>query len=268
MTSARILNDLERFLHRRHTIIHYHIFKNAGTSVDFSLSTFFGSRWLSFEGHDAHDILPASKLTDLLMKNRGLQAVSTHLGRPPLPAIRCYPITFLRQPLLRAYSVYNFVKNDVSQPQHEIARRGSFADFLDYCIANYFSLGRVICNYQTFHLSRASFRFNDPMRPEIVEADLEEVKLLLRSWQIVGIVEHYKASIDRYNALYSKFFPGLSMQFQHENRTDSDSIQFEDRIDSITRIINSATLSRFYEANELDYRLYSWALLEFCYKSA
>ena len=42
--------------YENYKICHYHIFKNAGTSLDKALQKYFGSNWSAFEGIHAHDI--------------------------------------------------------------------------------------------------------------------------------------------------------------------------------------------------------------------
>jgi len=43
-------------------LVHYHIFKNAGSSIDACLRRSLGKRWGCFEGGHAHDIQSAGLL--------------------------------------------------------------------------------------------------------------------------------------------------------------------------------------------------------------
>jgi hypothetical protein len=71
----------------RALIIHYHIFKNAGTSVDFALSESFGDKWTTFEGKDACDLLTSAQLARFIDEDPDLKAISSHLARPPFPLL-------------------------------------------------------------------------------------------------------------------------------------------------------------------------------------
>ena len=93
-------------------IIHYHIFKNAGTSIDYALKRVFGDAWGVFESDNAHTILTAEDLRKYLVDHIELKAVSSHVLRPPLTNDHSLPILFLRHPILRAKSVYEFCKKD------------------------------------------------------------------------------------------------------------------------------------------------------------
>src|SRR3954453_1717672 len=50
----------------RSVLVHYHIFKNAGSSVDFALVRSFGSGWASFEGRHAEDVQTSEQLRRFL----------------------------------------------------------------------------------------------------------------------------------------------------------------------------------------------------------
>jgi hypothetical protein len=103
-------------------IVHYHIFKNAGSSVDAGLHAFFGDSWYNFEGAHAHDVQSTESLRRFIAACPMLRAVSSHLARPPLPYTNAIPIVFLRHPILRALSVYEFVRRNPDQFTHEQAR--------------------------------------------------------------------------------------------------------------------------------------------------
>lgn len=102
-------------------IIHHHIFKNAGTSIDGALKERLGPAFGVFEGNHPHDIKDKTAIQAFFREHPKLIAVSTHLGRPQLPLEQFFPIVFLRHPYLRAKSVYTFTKKDPSQYFHQAA---------------------------------------------------------------------------------------------------------------------------------------------------
>ena len=118
----------------RPVLVHYHIFKNAGTSVDVALQRSFGSRWTTFEGSHARDVQTSGQLGRFLQDRPEVCAVSSHLARPPLPFPGCRPIAFLRHPLLRARSVYEFVRRYPEQPGCPASHRQSFSMFVQWAL--------------------------------------------------------------------------------------------------------------------------------------
>ncbi len=98
-------------------IAHGHIFKNAGTTFDYSLERNFGKRFV-----DHRDDAPMRKkgskyLKNYLKENKHLQAISSHhmcYPFPNLPETKIIPAYFFRHPIERIRSVYNFERKQKS----------------------------------------------------------------------------------------------------------------------------------------------------------
>src|SRR5262245_50872737 len=110
-------------------IIHYHIYKNAGSSIDWLLQNSFGPSWATFEGAHATDIQMAQRLSAFLASRPDIRAVSSHLARPPLPFPGDKAIVMIRHPIDRVMSVYAFARKDTSQSDHGIATAGDLSDY-------------------------------------------------------------------------------------------------------------------------------------------
>lgn len=242
----------------RTILVHYHIFKNAGSSVDASLKASFGSAWAEFEGSHAHDIQSSTQLSHFLDANRHLVAVSSHLARPPLPWAGCLPVVFLRHPLLRAHSVYEFTRKDSSQPYSDIARSAGFADYVRWALRN--ERGSVVIrNYQVIHLSEASWRSENILDAQAGPHDLEQACNLLTAWGIVGIVESYALSANVFQKTYGPLLPGLEFGYLHENATKLVQGTVEDQTDRIRLSIGNSLYDEFMAINALDLDLYKHA---------
>ena len=99
----------------RRVIAHLHLFKNAGTSIDASLERNFGDGWVKHDNPHGGLVLTSSELVAYLADRPAVQAVSSHLLRPPLThagqgydEITIDPIVFLRHPIDRIRSAYEF----------------------------------------------------------------------------------------------------------------------------------------------------------------
>jgi hypothetical protein len=137
-------------------LIHFHIYKNAGSSIDRLLAESFGDAWTTFED-PSHDIIDCHRLRRLLAARPGLRAVSSHRFRAPLPCRSARPMVMLRHPVDRARSIYHFARRDPTQHDHAVARNGSFADYVEHYLPQK-DAGVVIRDYQVVHLSDASMR--------------------------------------------------------------------------------------------------------------
>ncbi len=239
-------------------ILHYHIFKNAGSSVDAVLRSSFGGAWTGFEGTNAHDVQSAGDIARFLAAHPEVRALSTHLGRPPLPHAACLPIAFLRHPLLRARSVYEFVRHDPAQPDHGAAARDSFSGYVRWALASNDG-GIVIRNYQVVHLSTASFRCPSILETEATEHDLDEACTLLAGWGMVGIVEEFARSAALFQHRYGPLAPGLDFQPVWHNRLATvRTAPVTELLEEVHDALGDELLARLQAANALDMRLYEF----------
>lgn len=242
----------------RPILVHYHIFKNAGCSIDASLQASFGADWVEFEGSHAHDIQSAERLSAFLQANPTVRAVSSHLARPPLPCEGCLPVVFLRHPLLRARSVYEFTRRDRNQPFSDVARENGFAGYIRWALRR--ERGSIVIrNYQVVHLSQASWRCGDILGAEAEKGDLVEAKELLTGWGVAGIVEAYALSARTFQALYGPRMAGLDFKYRHVNATSSEHGSAEERIEQSGKLLGTTLRDDFMESNALDMAIYEHA---------
>jgi hypothetical protein len=244
----------------RPVLVHYHIFKNAGTSVDVALQRSFGPRWTTFEGRHALDVQTSEQLGRFLESRPEVCAVSSHLARPPLPFPGCRPIVFLRHPLLRVRSVQEFTRRNPEQPGCPISQRGTLATYVKWALdARADEGGWVIRDCHVTHLSDASWRTQE----RAVVDDLHAAKSLIESWGIVGIVEDYKMSARRFQAMYAAEFPDLDFIDVRANRTSAEIPDIEGQTQALRKELGSELFERLVEANQLDLELYNWAVARF-----
>lgn len=242
----------------RPVLIHYHIFKNAGCSVDESLRASYGEAWAEFEGSHAHDIQSSEQLAKFLCAKPHLRAVSSHLARPPLPWRECLPVVFLRHPLLRARSVYEFTRRDSTQPFSQPARDNDFAGYIRWALRR--ERGSIVVrNYQVIHLSSASWRCADILSTEAVSDDLDGARDLLSGWGAVGIVEAFARSTRVFQACYGRSLPELKFRDIRVNATVAALTSVEDQIESCRERLGATLFADFMAANELDLALYGHA---------
>ena len=109
----------------RTVILHYHLFKNAGTSVDQILRRNFGDRWVTREFSTA-GADNSAEVADWIRANPHAVAFSTHtaLGPPPLiEGVNLITVMLLRDPVARIRSVYRFErKQDADTWGTELAK--------------------------------------------------------------------------------------------------------------------------------------------------
>lgn len=243
-------------------LLHYHIYKNAGTSIDGMLRQSLGARWDTCECEPEAHTLSSYEIAAFLTERPDLTAVSSHSARPPLPGQHVHPIVLLRHPIDRARSVYHFARRDPTQPDHHVARDGSFLDYVRWSLGTP-GVGVVIRNYQVIHLSAASFRFTNIQAAEATEADLAETKALLLEWAAFGIVRAFAESCRLFNSAFGSKFPDLRFVSRHENISTDRSITEAEAIDLARSELGGAGFRMLVEANKLDLDLYRFACTHF-----
>lgn len=242
----------------RPVLIHYHIFKNAGSSVDASLQHSFGNRWGSFEGPHPHAIQSSAQLDQFITANPHLDAISSHLARPPTPHARCLPVVFVRHPLLRAYSVYNFTRSDPSQPYSNVAQDLGFAEYIAWALKK--ETGSIVIrDYQVVHLSDASWRTDHILHAKAETSDLEQACQLLTDWGMAGVVEQFDLSAQVFQRMYGPRLPDLAFLPRWENATSKGPPPLDEQLDRLRHMLGEALHADFMEINQLDLALHAHA---------
>ena len=120
----------------RTTVVHLHLFKNAGTTVERGLQGHFGERWSSFDKPTSAARISQAELVEFLQANPSVQAVSSHHLRPPLDdgaTMSWLPILFLRHPIDRIRSAYQFERGQGSvTPSSTAAASMSLGEWVQY----------------------------------------------------------------------------------------------------------------------------------------
>jgi hypothetical protein len=243
-------------------LVHYHIYKNAGSSIARLLRDCFGDFWTTFEGGSASDIIDSDRLKAFLREHSHIRAVSSHVARPPIPMMSVRPLLMLRHPVDRARSVYYFARRDETQPDHVVASSGSFRDYVEFFLTQR-DAGVVIRNYQVVHLSEASFRCEHIQLAEASTADLKHAKSVLLDWGVFGLVRRFADSCRLFGAHYGHEFPELCLQEVIENASTNPSMSDDEALAVARAELGTATFARLVEANRLDLDLYCFAQQRF-----
>jgi hypothetical protein len=232
-------------------LLHAHLFKNAGTTFDWSLKRHFGDRFcdhrddVQMRGNSAY-------LKRFLEENNELQALSSHWLPLPPPSIedrRLLPVLFLRDPIERIASVYEFERRqELDHPGTLKARESSFQDYVRWRLEE--RTGPVIRNYQVRMLSGA-------YPGDGSEQQFERALALLDALPVVGLVECYRQSIVLIERALTGEFPGLDLSFRPQNVRDaSDQRSHRERrasVESRLGPLREAVIA----ANQYDLRLYA-----------
>ncbi|TCO74892.1 hypothetical protein [Chromatocurvus halotolerans] len=199
----------------RHILLHGHIFKNAGSTLDWSLRRCFGSGFCEHRDDAAMREAPRDALA-AGVANSSIVALSSHnLPSPPpsIDGIAFYTVFLLRHPIERALSVYAFERQQqATTPGAQAAKRMNLQDYVAWRLQD--EVRPVIRNFQTRFLAGGAVRHgSEPLTSDAVAAAHQRLK----AGAPVGLVERYDASMMVLEAALRPFFPQLDLAYLPQN---------------------------------------------------
>ena len=237
---------------QRNIIVHYHIFKNAGSSVDQLLKKNFGEQWVGFDGEKPGSVITASALENRINQSPEKVAFSSHQIVPPLPQVdaNVYPIVFLRDPIDRIKSAYLF---EWKKQLGLDAPKGSFVEF----VKEKFTYRRKssIEEFQTIRLSNdnsAVFQGADISDEDMLGKACEFVSRL----KFVGIVDDFERSNEMLAAYLREGFTDFEASEVKANVLQDLSLSQEVKRERIKNELGAEMFEMIVSRNTLDEALY------------
>jgi len=238
----------------REVIVHYHLFKNAGTSVDYFLQQTFGDGWIQIDSADPRGRIMPEELRAILEGDPGIQAISSHqaiLPPPELSGARVAPILLLRHPLDRARSVYWFErKQQTGSPGREFAASHSFADYIRWRLDQ--SSNGVIHNFQTMFLLQRPGR----LQPRVDETTFGEAEDALWRLEFFGIVESFQETMSHFCRKFPGNLQGNNITNTHKNQNRDSGETLQERLARMKQNIGKELYYELEERNRFDFKLY------------
>ena len=280
----------------RTVILHYHIYKNAGTSFDHVLAHNFGDRHEAFDGPYPFFTIDQEQLDRIITRRPGAVAFSSHqiaLPPPSSVAYRTLAAIFVRNPFLRIASIYRFKRGpeaDDGTPlallPHEqrveiltargdyveladhvdttttaqVAQRQGFGEWLEHCLDD---------KAEMVHVSNAQTRFFAGayrQRPALkrtaraISYDLSTALRNLAGVELLGRTEHFEDDVTRFGQILAA--EGLSLALPDDTRknvTDHGSRSTVERVETLLSDLPPSLRERIETANQQDIALYDRA---------
>ena len=241
---------------RRSVIVHYHLFKNGGTSVERLLKSCYGERWETFDKDDPGSRISALEMQRFIESRHELKAVSSHQLVPPL--IDCdfhvMPLIFLRHPIVRVRSAYLFEwqkQLGLSKP------KGSLAEYINEKFKN--RAFSVISNFQVSRLSNQNYCDGKPVMGCSDAELLFESKALIDNLPAFGLVEQFSDSLHLICRAANEDFPELVPTEYRENVLQPDVHSTDSCLAHMKEDMGAELFTELCQRNSLDLQLYSYA---------
>ena len=245
------------FLRRRKVLVHFHIFKNAGTSIDRVLEECFEERWLTYDRTAPSAKITAQDMDVFLREHPKALAVSSHQVAPPVSREVCdvYPIVLLRHPIDRAYSAYLFEWG--WQDGKKTKPERPFGEYVEEKL----QLRRLtaIEDYQSLHLANTSYDTFEitPDTPD--EVVVSNAAGFLEGLPCFGLVEEYGRSLAWFDKVLGKRFRKLRFRELRANSLQDASLTLDEKLARIREELGEAAYAELEARNAMDLALYDHA---------
>jgi hypothetical protein len=234
----------------RAIILHAHMFKNAGTTFDWSLQRSFNAGFLDHRDDDSMQ-RGADYLGPYLLHHPDLQALSSHWISFPLPRLDSVDIhlaMLFRHPLERIRSVYTFERQQQgTAPGNRQARDLGFLDYVRWRLQS--GVGPVIRNY---HTRCCSGRYKD----EDIERQYELAIATVESTPLLGLVHRYDESMVLFEYHLQSAFPQIDLSWKLQNSSVGELACGTARRRAIETELESI-MPQLIAANAYDLKLYA-----------
>ncbi|RJQ68740.1 MAG: hypothetical protein C4519_22870 [Desulfobacteraceae bacterium] len=251
------LHRLQSGSGERVIIVHNHLFKNAGSSIDWALRNNFGNAFI--DHRDNQKMLKGpSYLGPYLLNNPGIIALSTHQLRPPLPVLentRILTIMMFRHPIERVTSAYNFERKQIgaSTLGAKFARAHNLREYVLWRML--FDVPPTIRN---FHIYR-TLPLPADWRKDIGETQLTHAKSFVDSVEMIGFVERFDDSMVLFEEILRLFLPDVDLSYRIQNVGQRREESLAERIDRLQAEIGGDAFQLLMERNRADLELYEHA---------
>ena len=197
----------------RFVLLHYHFFKNAGTTIEEILANSFFENYARLDTQDFDGAVSQQELVSFLNRHPRMKAVSSHQFRYPVPQERgfiFFDLCFLRDPLDRIRSMYDYFREKPvpGEPASDLAKERSIGGFIAGLVEHH---TYRVSNVQVNLLANGIV--NDPP----VEADLLWATQVMLKTSFLGVVDRFHESLIAGQHFLRPVFPNLALAQQPAN---------------------------------------------------
>lgn len=235
----------------RFVILHYHILKNAGTTLENILDHNFGERLARLDTEHRDGRIEQEDILDYLERNPAIEAISSHQIHYPVPRARgffFFDWCFLRDPVDRLRSTYDYFRRHPAEgdPLSEAANELEFGAYIR-CLLERFP--EQVDNPQTNLLA------NGAADRETYASDFEPALRRMLETVFLGVVDLYEQSVAAGRYRMRAVFPSLDFGQPAANVSRGLGGSLASRRLQFRKAVGPDVYRQVLRLNALDFRL-------------
>ena len=239
----------------RFVLLHYHFFKNAGTTIEEILANSFFENYARLDTPDFDGAVSQQELVSFLNRRPRMKAVSSHQFRYPVPRERgfiFFDLCFLRDPIDRIRSMYDYFREKPipGEPASDLARERSIGEFVAGLVKGH---TYRVSNVQVNMLANGIV--NDPP----ADADLARAIQVMLKMSFLGVVDCFHESLVAGQYLLRPVFPNLALAQEPANVSGGLKDAMQARIEKFRRACDPDVYAELVRLNALDSELVNLA---------
>lgn len=237
---------------RRFVIVHYHIFKNGGSTIEWILEREFARNFTTLHGPSADSILDGEDLAQFLRQHPPIAAVSSHHLRYPLPRVAefvFFDCCFLRHPLSRLNSLYGQFRR--ANPDHPLGRLAQCQNQRAFLKSLVDHSPNMVSEVQVQQLANGGV-FRRPADGK----DLKRAAKVVREMAMPGLVEMFDQSLVANEYFLRPAFPTLELAYIPRNVGNFAPLPADAPTDALIELWGQDLYHELLRLNELDLELY------------
>lgn len=231
-------------------ILHFHQFKNGGSTLDWILERNFGESLISHHADHSNGRLVEADILAMIQAHPETQAFTSHHFRLPLQATAgLLPLWLVRHPLDRIPSIYEQERRTLAQGPDD-PRYASLEAWLAQALE---TRPFMICDSQVQFFAQGGIAFEAP-----TEVSLREAIKVLDASPYSGVVSDYDKSMVMLEVLMQRWWPNFDAAYLPQNLSQRDPT-IEQRLESLREVISPDLFQQLLVQNRYDLALFEYA---------
>jgi len=234
-------------------LIHFHIFKNAGTTLEWVFRNNFSKNVVSIDSDDPKGILHFDKILEILENNQNTKAISSHQLRFPIPnnnKFEFIPIIFVRHPIDRAISIYHFQRKriDGNRPGIIKAKELDLNGYIKWNLER--KTHRAVKNFQVLYIS------DKPINSIVDENDFKIAIQRIKQSKIIGIVDRFDESLVLAEEILKEYFLTIDLSYIKQNVSENREGDLKTKLEEGKNKLEKQVWENLLDENKFDLELY------------